>query len=129
MKPISLLGAGIITLSLLSYGIGTITLHRFRLLSREVLIFLTLGLFFDILAAVLMIIGAIDTPFSLHGLLGYSAILVMAVDVYLIWNLYVKKGIDSVVGKKTIWYAKYAYAWWLLTYISGSIIILMRYYD
>jgi hypothetical protein len=73
-----------------------------------------------------MIIGAKGTPFSLHGILGYSAIFVMAVEVYLVWNLYVKKGIDSMAGKKTMWYSKYAYGWWVIAYISGSMIILLR---
>lgn len=126
MKPISLVGAGIITLSLLAYGIGTITLQRFRLVSREVLIFLTLGLFLDIAAIILMIIGATTVPFSAHGIIGYSAVLVMAVDVFLVWKYCLKNGVDSVADKRTMSYSKYAYGWWVIAYISGSMIILLR---
>lgn len=126
MNPISLVGAFVITLSLLAYGIGTITLQRFRLVSREVLVFLTAGLVLDVVASVLMIIGSRSTPFTIHGILGYSAILVMAVDVYFVWMEYVKNGIDVVARKKTLWYAKYAYGWWVIAYISGSMLVLWR---
>lgn len=126
MNQISIIGAFIITLSLLAYGIGSITLFRFKIVSIVVLIFLTTGLIFDATAIVFMVIGAQGTPFTLHGFVGYLAFFVMLIDAICFWVVYFKNGIDSPVSKKLLRYAKYAYLYWVFAYITGSLIVLWR---
>uniref|UniRef100_UPI003216A700 hypothetical protein n=1 Tax=uncultured Draconibacterium sp. TaxID=1573823 RepID=UPI003216A700 len=126
MNPLAIVGAFIITLSLLTYGIGSISLIRFRIVSSIVLIFLSLGIIFDLAAIALMISGARETPFTLHGLLGYSAFLVLLVEVVGAWWVYFKNGIDTRISKSLLIYTKIAYFWWVVAYITGSIIILWR---
>lgn len=126
MNQISIVGAFIITLSLLAYGIGSITLLRFKIVSTIVLIFLTTGVIFDATAIVLMMIGAQGTPFTLHGLVGYIAFLVMLIDAICFWMAYFKNGIDSPVSKNLQRYAKYAYLYWVIAYLTGSLIVLWR---
>lgn len=126
MNSISVTGAFIITFSLLSYGIGSITLQRFKMVSPGVLWFLTMGVVLDIIASIFMIIGSQKTPFTPHGFLGYSALLVMLVDVYLIWRIYYKEKINAFVGKKILAYSKIAYAWWVIAYLTGSLMIIWR---
>lgn len=126
MNPISLAGAFVITFSLLSYGIGTISLQRFKVVSTGVLVYLTIGIVLDLIAATLMITGSRNTPFSLHGFLGLSAILVMFIDVVLLWRFFSKNGSDVVVSKSLLTYSKLAYLWWIVAYLTGSVLIIWR---
>ncbi|MCY1722203.1 hypothetical protein OU798_17750 [Prolixibacteraceae bacterium Z1-6] len=126
MNPLAIVGAFIITFSLLAYGIGSISLIRFKIVGSIVLIFLSLGLVFDMAAIALMIVGARETSFTLHGLLGYSAYLVMLVASIGVWRVYFKHGIDSRITKPLLRYTKFAYLWWVIAYFTGSLIILWR---
>lgn len=126
MNPISIAGAFVITLSLLAYGVGSISLSRFRIIATPVLLFLSLGVLLDLMAIVLMIIGAQDTPFTLHGFIGYTAFFIMVADTIMVWRLRIKKGKDAVVGKKHLRFARFAYFCWVLAYLTGSLIILWR---
>lgn len=126
MNPLSIVGAFIITLSLLAYGIGSISLSRFRIVGSIVLIFLSLGVIFDLAAIILMMIGAKASPFSLHGVIGYFAFIVMLIDAIWAWCLYFKKGIDTHVNTKYLRYSRLAYFIWVLAYFTGSLIVLWR---
>lgn len=126
MNQISIVGAFIITLSLLAYGIGSITLLRFKIVNTIVLIFLTTGVIFDATAIVFMVIGAQGTPFTIHGFMGYIAFIVMLIDAIWFWVAYFKNGIDSPVSKNLRRFAKYAYLYWVFAYLTGSLIVLWR---
>ena len=126
MNTVSIAGAFIITLSLLSYGIGSITLQRFKMVSPGVLWFLTLGVTLDIIATAFMIVGSQNTPFTLHGFLGYSALVAMLADTILVWQLYLKEDINDFIGKKLRVFSKFAYLWWVIAYITGSILVIWR---
>ncbi len=124
MNSLSLIGAFLITLSLLSYGIGSIAIIRFKIVTPGVLIFLTLGVLLDIVAVTFMIVGSNKGAFTPHGFLGYSAMLTMIINLILIWLWYFKNGFDSTINSSIIFYSKIAYAWWLITYITGSILVI-----
>lgn len=126
MNPISITGAFIITLSLLFYGVGSITLQRFKMISPGVLWFLSIGLLLEIAAVICMIIGAQNMPFTLHVLLGYSALLVMSIDVVLVWRLFYREGKNAFAGKKLLIYSKIAYGWFLIAYLTGSMLVIWR---
>ncbi|HKL32491.1 MAG TPA: hypothetical protein VJ919_08160 [Tangfeifania sp.] len=126
MNPTSLAGAFVITFSLLSYGIGSISLQRFKVVSSHVLVFLTIGVVLDVVAATLMIIGSAHTPFSLHGFIGLSAIAVMIADVILLWRVFNKYGSDTTVPKPLLLYSKLAYLWWIIAYLTGSVLVIWR---
>lgn len=126
MNPISMTGAFVITLAFLSFGVGSVSLQRFKTISSGVLIFLTVGIILNIAATVLMIIGSHNTPFTFHGLLGYSAMLFMLADVVLIWHHYFKTKINVVVGKKLLLFSKLAYGWWVIAYITGSLMVIWK---
>jgi len=126
MNPTSLAGAFVITFSLLSYGIGSISLQRFKFVSTGVLVYLTIGIVLDLIAATLMITGSANTPFSLHGFIGLSAILVMFIDVVWLWRFFNKNGSDTTVSKPLLLYSKLAYLWWIIAYLTGSVLIIWR---
>ncbi len=126
MSQISLIGAFVITLALLAYGIGCIAIQRFKMVTSGVLIFITLGVFLDLVAVIFMIVGSAKGIFTPHVILGYSAMLTMIVHLLLIWKIYIKTGIDSIINKPVILYSKIAYSWWVIAYITGSILVIWQ---
>jgi hypothetical protein len=126
MNFLAVVGAFIITLALLSYGIGSIAVVRFKIVTPGVLIFLTLGVILDFVAVAFMIIGSGKGAFTLHGYLGYSAMLTMIINLILVWRWYLKNGFDTIISNWIIIYSKIAYAWWLIVYITGSLLVIWK---
>ncbi|WP_321373072.1 hypothetical protein [uncultured Draconibacterium sp.] len=126
MNPLAIIGAFIISLSFLAYGIGSISLVRFKSIGRIVVVSLTMGVLFDLTAITLMSIGAGGTPYTLHGLVGAVAFLVMLVDTIWVWVVIVRRGRDSKAQKEHILYTKIAYLFWVIAYFAGSIIVIWR---
>ena len=126
MNPLSLTGAFIISFALLSYGVSSISIQRFRLITHWVLITLTLGVLLDITAVGFMVAGSDLFPITLHRLLGFVALITMIVDAVLIWSIYLKNGIDAEISNAVAMYTRYAYAWWLIAYFTGSILVIWR---
>ncbi len=124
MNVLSIVGAFIITFALLSYGIGSISIMRFKLMTPGVLFFLTLGLILDIAAVSFMIAGSDNSPFNIHGILGYSAVLLMLINVILVWKEYLGKGKNARISKFLVKYTRYAYFWWLIVYFTGSLLVI-----
>lgn len=127
MKPILMAGMLIVNLALLFYSIGIISEQRNKIISKKVLLFITLGVIFDIIATSLMIAGSSKGPFTLHGFLGYSSLLGMLTDAFLIWRLKSKNGIGASVPKSIHLFSRYAYIWWVLAYITGGLLVMFRY--
>ena len=119
-------GSVIVTFALLFYSIGIITEQRINKITSSVLLFVSLGITFDITATVFMIIGSPNSPFTLHGFLGYSALAVMLVDVSLIWKIKIRKSIDAEVPHKLHLYSRYAYLWWVIAYITGALLVMLK---
>jgi hypothetical protein len=126
MNPLSIVGAFIITFALLSYGIGSIAIQRFKIITPGVLIFLTFGVLLDIVAVTFMIIGSTKGLFTPHGILGYTAMLTMIIDLFLIWRFYLENGFDKTIHKSLLTYSKFAYAWWLIAYVTGSLLVIWK---
>lgn len=124
MSLVTLIGAILITFALLLYGIGFINIQRFKLITPGVMIFISFGVLMDLAAVSLMIMGAESTPFTAHGLIGYSATITMLINLFLIWRIYLINGMHSKIGKNVITYSKLAFGWWVITYITGSLMVL-----
>ncbi|MCK4889491.1 MAG: hypothetical protein KAS21_06410 [Candidatus Aminicenantes bacterium] len=126
MKIILVIGSAIVTLALASYTIAIITEQRKHVLSNFILRFLTLGVVLDITATICMIIGSTNSPFTIHGLLGYSALTVMVLDAVLLWRFRFKEGLGTKVPKNLHLYSRFAYLWWVIAYITGSLIVVLK---
>ena len=126
MKPILIAGSIIVTLALISYTIGILTEQRKRVVNNTVLQFLTVGVILDITATTCMIIGSESSPFTVHGILGYSSLTGMLVDCILIWRFRLKQGVSSTVSGGLHLYSRLAYIWWVLAYITGAVLIAFR---
>jgi hypothetical protein len=122
MKPILMAGSSIVTIALIFYSIAFFTFHKKKTFSRNVLLFQTMGLILDMTATILMIIGSSKGPFTLHGLLGYSSLSLMIIDTGIFWNY--RKLENPLKWIKT--YSRIAYIWWILAYITGSLLVMLR---
>jgi uncharacterized repeat protein (TIGR03987 family) len=120
MKPILMAGSAIVTLALIFYSAGIISEQRKKLINSSILIFLAIGLVLDISGTACMIIGSSNSMFTFHGILGYSALLGMIIENILLWKLWKRGGIGTVVPAGVHKYSRIAYIWWVIVYISGS---------
>ena len=125
MNTISIIGSVIVTFALISYLVGIITEQLRKMITGRVLLFLTIGLVLDISATVCMIIGSPNSPFTFHGYVGYSALLVMIIENILVWRLYLSSGLGAPVGRKLHIYSRIAIIWWAAAYITGSLLAMV----
>ncbi len=124
MSQSIILGVTIVNLALIFYSIAIITEQKKKIVNKSVLFFLTFGVIFDIVATTFMIIGSDNSPFSLHGILGYSSLTGMLIDAILIWRHKAKNGINTEPSKGLHLYSRAAYLWWLAAYITGAILVM-----
>jgi hypothetical protein len=80
----------------------------------------------DVVAVTFMVVGSAKSIFSPHGILGYLAMLTMIINLVLIWRLYLKNGFDSIINNSVVFYSKIAYLWWLIAYITGSVLVIWQ---
>jgi len=125
MSPILIAGTLIVNLALIFYSIGIFVEQRRRQVTQKVLLFLTLGVVFDIVATAFMIIGSTNSPFSLHGILGYSSLTAMLIETALAWRHRLREG-DREVSSGLHLYSRIAYFWWVAAYITGALIVFVN---
>jgi len=125
MLPLAKIAATVISLALISYSIAIITEQRRRKVINRVLIFLTLGVVLDISATTMMIIVSENSPFTLHGMLGYSSLTLMVIDAVLLWRFRIKTSSSELVPKPLHLYSRIAYIWWVAAYITGTLMVML----
>jgi hypothetical protein len=126
MNTLLTYGTRIVVFALIAYGIAVITEQRRKLITNTVTTFMTAGIILDITATALMIAGSSNTPFTLHGLLGYSSLLGMLIDTILIWRHRLKAGAGKMVPNRLHLYSRFAYMWWVLAFITGGALVLFK---
>jgi hypothetical protein len=122
MNIYTLIGSITITAALLAYSVAVITEQVKKKINKVVLTFLTLAVLLDITATICMILGSSNSAFTLHGAIGYSALFAMLIDLYLIWKNYLKYGEN--ISKSIHLYSLIAYIWWIVAYITGTILAM-----
>jgi hypothetical protein len=121
-----MIGASIVIIALLSYSLSIITEQRKKLVTPFVLRFLTIGIVLDITATTFMIIGSTNSAFSLHGILGYSSLSAMLIDTIFIWRFHLTTKAGTIVPKVLHLYSRFAYAWWVIAFITGLMLVVFR---
>lgn len=117
-------GAVFVTLALVSYSVAILTEQARKQIIPRVMVFISLGVILDVTATILMILGSRNSPFTLHGSIGYSALLVMLVECFMLWRLRFRQGSRATVPRSVHRYSLFAYIWWIVAYITGSLIAL-----
>ena len=118
-------GTIIVQLALICYTIGTWKLHRRRAVHSSVLTFISLGVAFDIVATIFMITGSPNSPFTPHGLLGYSSLTGMLLDAVLLWRRRLLGAVNPL-PRGLLLYSRLAYLWWVAAYITGAALVMAR---
>lgn len=125
MKPVLIAGITLVNIALASYSTAIITQNRKRIMSRTVLTFLSIGVFFDITATICMIIGS-GHFLTLHGVIGYSSLIGMLTDTILSYRLVSKSGMGASVPAKFNRISTSVYIYWVLAYITGAVLVMVR---
>jgi hypothetical protein len=125
MNTLLKIGTSVVFLALTSYSIAIITEQTKKILSKRVLLFITLGVLLDITATVCMILGSSKGGLTLHGFIGYSSLLGMFIDAVLLWRLQLKNGTGTVVPRGIHLYSRYAYLWWVIAFITGGLLVAL----
>jgi len=72
-----------------------------------------------------MIIGSPNSPFTIHGFIGYSSLTAMILDTFLFWRFRIVN--DSLIISRNLKiYSTIAYIWWILAFITGGVIVLLK---
>jgi hypothetical protein len=121
MNTLLLTGMAVVVFALASYTTAIVTQarhHRPTLLMRG---FLTAGVALDATATGFMIAGSRRIPLTFHGILGYSAFLLMATDLVLMWRRYRLHGVEPLPARLHS-YSLAAYSWWVLAFVAGIVV-------
>jgi len=127
MKIYSMIGSFVVIIALVLYSIGFAKEQRKKLITSRVLLFYSLGVFFDISATTLMVLGSSKGLLTFHGFIGYSSLLGMSIDTFLLWKQNLKKGSLLKVSKKLDIYSRIAYIWWVAAFITGGLLVALRH--
>ncbi len=121
MNALLMTGVGIVILALSSYTTAIVTQARRRRPVALMRAFLTAGVALDATATGFMIAGSRRIPLTFHGILGYSAFLLMATDLFLVWRRYRKAG-EEPLPAGLHRYSLAAYSWWVIAFLAGIIV-------
>jgi hypothetical protein len=125
MKPLLITGISIVNLALISYAIAIFTQNKKKRVTQTVLAFLATGIILDITATICMIISS-GKAITLHGVIGYSALLGMLAETIVTFLFARRNGINTSVSKKFIRWSQIAFSYWVLAYITGLVLVLMK---
>ncbi len=125
MNKILTTGISVVNLALLSYTLFFIKLVRYKKTGKLLLGFLMLGLIFDIFSTICMIVGSPNVPLTLHGIIGYIALLGMLTDAIFIGRFTSRNGTGANITQVLFHTSLLFYIYWIATYITGMILVML----
>ena len=121
MNSLIIIAIIVVTCALISYSVAVIAEQKKSAVTKRILFFLTAGVMLDISSTALMIAGSTNIPLTLHGIIGYTALLGMLIDAILIWKHWVRNA-GSEIPRGLHLYTRVAFGWWVIVYIIGTVI-------
>jgi hypothetical protein len=121
MNPLLLTAIIIVFFAFASYTTAIILQIRRRTMASLMSVFLTAGVVLDVTSTSFMIAGSRRIPFTFHGFLGYSALLLMATDLVLMWRFFARNR-ETRITNGLHRYSLAAYSWWVAAFIAGAVI-------
>jgi hypothetical protein len=121
MNSLLLTAIIIVFFAFASYTTAIVLQIRRRTMASLMGVFLTAGVVLDVTSTSFMIAGSRRIPLTFHGVLGYSALLLMATDLVLMWRFHARrKGTRIPDGLHR--YSLIAYSWWAIAFVAGAVI-------
>jgi hypothetical protein len=114
-------GVSLASLALVFYSLFFWRARKVRGYSRSDFALQAIGLGFDIAGTVFMIIGSRNMLLTVHGAIGYSALLAMLAETIVVWRN-CRSGSERTGGAKL--YASLSYLWWIIAYLAGGYIAM-----
>jgi hypothetical protein len=127
MSYVIIAGVILIHIAFILYSVFIYKEHKYKRATTGLLIFITAAVTFDISATVCMMIGTAEKYFSLHGILGYTALAVMVTDAIFIWRHYNKFGSEVPFSKTLNRNSKLGYILWLIAFFTGEMLAVMNH--
>ena len=110
--------------ALIFYSVALWAEHQKKIFAPFILIALTIGIALDMTATACMIAGSRNGPFTLHGLLGYSALTAMLIDTILTWRHWKSDRNHQPISRGLLLYSRFSYFWWVLAYVVGVLMVI-----
>jgi hypothetical protein len=126
MSPILLSGISIVNVALIFYTSAYIIAVRKKFISKIFFRVLLTGVFFDISATTLMIIGSSQGPVTLHGLIGYSSLCLMIIEAVNYFLFIRKNGYGKPFSNLSLNVFTIIFCYWVAAYITGAVLIMLR---
>jgi len=127
MSYVIIAGVILIHIAFILYSVFIYKEHKYKRATNGLLVFITAAVMFDISATVCMMIGTAEKYFSLHGILGYTALAVMVTDAIFIWRHYNKFGSEIPFSKTLNRNSKLGYILWLIAFFTGEMLAVMNH--
>jgi hypothetical protein len=118
-------GMGVVTVALTFYTIFIIQKTKNKVISTKICSIVSIGALFDISGTILMIIGSKKIPLTIHGIIGYSALLAMIIETILMWKYLATNG-NKETRKSLNIYTWIAYSWWVIAYFAGGALAMFE---
>ena len=112
----------IVTGALIFYSMAIWSEQRQKVYTPFILTTLSIGITMDVIATAFMIAGSRNIPFTVHGLLGYSALSAMLIDTILTWRYWRSDKKHQPVSRRLHLFTRFAYLWWVFAYLAGGVI-------
>jgi len=127
MSYVIIAGVILIHIAFILYSVFIYKEHKYKRATKGLLVFITAAVLFDISATVCMMIGTAEKYFSLHGILGYTALAVMVTDAIFIWKHKNKYGSEVPFSKTLNRNSKLGYILWLIAFFTGEMLAVMNH--
>jgi uncharacterized protein YxeA len=127
MSHIIIAGVILIHIAFICYTVFIYKEHKYKRATQGLLVFITAAVIFDVSATVCMMIGVAKEYFTLHGVLGYTALLVMVTDAVFIWKHYHKFGSEVPFSKTLNRNSKLGYVLWIIAFLTGEMLAVMNH--
>ena len=127
MSYVIVAGVILIHIALILYSVFIYKEHKYKRPTKGLLVFITAAVLFDISATACMMIGTAEKYFTLHGILGYTALAVMITDAIFIWRHYNKFGSEIPFSDTLNRNSKLGYILWLIAFFTGEMLAVMNH--
>ena len=127
MSTVIITGVILIHIALVLYTVFIYKEHKYKRATKGLLVAITSAVIFDISATICMMVGVAEQYFTLHGVLGYTALTVMVTDAFFIWKHKLNFGSETPFSETLNRNSKFGYSLWLVAFFTGELLAVMNH--
>ena len=127
MPIVIIAGVILIHIALILYTIFICKEFKYKRATSSLLKFITSAVILDILATSCMMIGTSEEYFTLHGILGYTALFLMIIDAIFIWKHKMNHGSEVAFNTGLDRYSKFSYFLWIIAFATGEYLAIVSH--